>query len=65
MDELLDALAWNGFAQNLDATLASVYANTLQDGQYTAFARQNAEILSKYLEKYGNMTIKQIRDASK
>ena len=59
--ELLDALKGNGFASD-NVTLEYVYSNTLQDGQYTAFARQNAQILAKYLEKYGKMTIREIRN---
>jgi len=59
--ELLDALKSNGFAAD-NVTLDYVYSNTLQDGQYTAFARQNAQILEKYLEKYGKMTVREIRN---
>jgi hypothetical protein len=62
--EFVQALACNCWANNENMTLEDVYANTLQDGQYTAFARRNAQILAKYLAKYGKMTIKQIRDST-
>lgn len=59
--ELLDALKYNGFAKNENVTLDYVYSNTLQDGQYAAEARESANVLAKYLAKYGKMTIKEIR----
>ena len=59
--ELLDALKGNGFARD-NATLDYVYSNTLQDGQYSSGARENAQILAKYIEKYGKMTIREIRN---
>lgn len=63
LKELIEALAWNGFSQNQDMTLEDVYANTLQDAQYTAFASQNADILAKYLPTHGKMTMKEIRNS--
>ena len=53
--ELIEALKCNGFASTKTATLEDVYNNTLQDGQYSATARMNADILSKYLDKYGKL----------
>ena len=46
----------------LDALKGNVYSNTLQDGQYSSGARENAQILAKYIEKYGKMTIREIRN---
>lgn len=59
--ELIEALNSNGFANIKTATLEYVYANTLQDGQYSAGARRNADILEKYLDKYGKLTMSEIR----
>jgi hypothetical protein len=59
--ELIEALNCNGFANIKTATLEYVYANTLQDGQYAAGARRNADILAKYLDKYGKLTMSEIR----
>lgn len=61
LTELISALAGNGFARNPDATLNSVFSNTLQDGQYSIGARQSALTLAKYTERYGKMTMKEIR----
>jgi len=55
--ELIEALKCNGFARIKVATLEYVYANTVQDGQYSAAARRNADILFKYLDKYGKLTM--------
>lgn len=58
--ELLDALAHNGFAKDY-VTLNYVIANTMQDGQYSAEARENSRILMKYATVYGDMTIGDLR----
>lgn len=58
--DLIDALDKNGFAKNC-VTLNSVIANTMQDGQYSAEARENSQILMKYASVYGNFTIEDIR----
>jgi len=64
MDEIFDLvteLATNGYARSRpNYRLCVVYGETLQDGQYSAEARQAAERLSKFLPKYGQWTIEQI-----
>ena len=60
MDELLEALAQNGFARP-SATLDSIVANTLQDAMYSPGAVTNARILMRYQGQYGQMTVAEIK----
>jgi hypothetical protein len=60
MDELVAALRANGYSRNQNMTLSSVVANTMQDGQYSSGAFQNAEILRKYEREYGHLTMKDL-----
>jgi len=63
MDELIKELESNGFAKNNpNCRLCVVYGNTVQDGQYSAEARQAAERLQKFLPTYGQWTIEQIKN---
>jgi hypothetical protein len=61
MHELVSALAENGFAKDGRATLNSVAANTMQDGQYSLGARENAAVLMKYTAQYGHLTVAEIK----
>jgi hypothetical protein len=59
MDDLFEALAKNGFARD-NVTLEYVIANTAQDAQYSSEARENLEILMKYIE-YQKVTIRNLK----
>ncbi len=59
--ELVYALKENGFAKP-SATLQYVYSNTLQDAQYSPDASKNASVLRQYIERYGNMTVQEIKE---
>ena len=50
MDDLFHALERNGFAKRDDVTLGYVIANTAQDAQYSAAARESLAVLMKYEE---------------
>jgi hypothetical protein len=60
MKELVDALADNGYA-NGSAKLSSIVADTMQDGQYSMAARDNALVLARYEAEYGPRTVAEIR----
>jgi len=64
MDDILilaEELKNNGFAKsNPNWHMCVVYGETLQDGQYSAEARQAADRLAKFLPTYGQWTIEQI-----
>lgn len=60
MKELVDALADNGYA-NGSAKLSSIVADTMQDGQYSMAARDNALVLARYETEYGPRTVAEIR----
>lgn len=60
MKELVDALADNGYA-NGSAKLSSIVADTMQDGQYSMAARDNALVLARYEAEYGARTVAEIR----
>jgi hypothetical protein len=63
--ELVEELKNNGFAKsNPSCRLCVVYGQTLQDGQYSAEARQAADRLAKYIPTYGQWTISQIQQAT-
>lgn len=59
--DLKKLLESNGYSRNENITLDQIIANTMQDGQYSAGAYQSAQALAKYSEKYGNMTVKEIK----
>jgi len=65
MEELIQELKNNGFANNPFRTLNYVYSNTLQDGQYSPEARAAAQKLEKYIKEYGTLTIQQIYEIYK
>jgi hypothetical protein len=65
MDELLGALSKNGYARHDSAVLDSIIANTMQDGQYSPGAFENARILQKYSAQYGRLTVAQIKALAK
>ena len=65
MDELIKALAANGFACNPSTTLSDVIINTMQDAQYSPSAYANYRILSKYDEQYGHLTVEVLRKLTK
>jgi len=59
--ELVTELATNGYARSRPKQcLNAIYGETLQDGQYSAEARQAADRLAKYIPTYGQWTIEQI-----
>jgi hypothetical protein len=60
MDELVEALRKNGYSRNASMTLSSVIANTMQDGQYSPGAYENARILAKYEKEHGDRTMKEL-----
>jgi hypothetical protein len=60
-NELVHALKENGFAKP-SVTLQYVYSNTLQDAQYSPDASKNASVLRQYIERYGNMTVQEIKE---
>jgi hypothetical protein len=60
MKELVDALVDNGYA-NGSAKLSSIVADTMQDGQYSMAARDNALVLARYEAEYGPCTVAEIR----
>ena len=64
MDDLIGALAQNGFATD-SVLIGDVIANTLQDGQYSPAARANVQVLLKYDTQYGHLTVGQIRQKQK
>jgi hypothetical protein len=59
MDDLFEALAKNGFVSD-NVTLEYVIAHTAQDAQYSSEARENLEILVKYIE-YQKVTIRNLK----
>lgn len=61
MHELVSALAHNGFASDPSVTLDYVIGNTMQDGQYSLGARENAAVLMKYTAQYGHLTVADIK----
>jgi len=64
MDDLVSALAQNGFATD-SALLGDVIANTLQDAQYSSAARENVRVLLKYDDQYGQVTVGEIKQKQK
>jgi hypothetical protein len=58
--ELIQALEHNGFAHD-NVTLEYVIGNAMQDGQYSAEARQVADRLVKFLPMYGQWTVAEIQ----
>jgi hypothetical protein len=68
MDDILDLceeLKSNEYARaRPNYRLCLIYGETMQDGQYSAEARQAAERLAKYIPKYGQWTITQIQQAT-
>ena len=63
---LLEELESNGFANSKsptsipiyeNVTLNSIHAKLVQDGQYSAEARQASERLAMYLRNYGEWTV--------
>lgn len=62
MDELLRALTQNGYARHDSVVLDNIIANTMQDGQYSPWAFENARILQKYSAQYGKLTVAQIKN---
>jgi hypothetical protein len=64
MDDLIAALAQNGFATN-SARLDDVIANTLQDNQYSSAGRENVRVLLKYDAQYGHLTVGEIKQKRK
>ena len=65
MDELIKALNENGYSRNTSMTLSEIITNTMQDRQYSASASANYNILSKYEEQYGNLTVEVLRKLTK
>jgi hypothetical protein len=65
MDELIKALDANGYSRNSAMTLSAIIANTMQDAQYSPGASANYRILSKYEERYGNLTVEVLRKLTK
>jgi hypothetical protein len=65
MDELIKALDANGYSRNPSMTLSEIITNTMQDRQYSASASTNYNILSKYEEQYGNLTVEVLRKLTK
>jgi hypothetical protein len=64
MDDLISALAQNGFATD-SAILCDVIANTLQDNQYSSAGRENVRVLLKYESGYGHLTVGEIKQKRK
>jgi hypothetical protein len=64
MDDLVSALAQNGFATD-SALLCDVIANTLQDNQYSSAGRENVRVLLKYESQYGHLTVGEIKQKRK
>jgi hypothetical protein len=65
MDELIKALDANGHASNPSRTLSYIIANTRQDAQYSPSSYANYNILCKYEEQYGHLTIEVLRKLTK
>jgi hypothetical protein len=65
MDELIKALDDNGYSRNPSMTLSAIICNTMQDRQYSPGASANYEILCKYEEKYGHLTVEALRKLMK
>lgn len=64
MDDLISAIAQNGFATD-SALLCDVIANTLQDSQYSSAGRENVRVLLKYESRYGHLTVGEIKQKRK
>jgi hypothetical protein len=60
MEDLLEALNTNGFA-HVDATLAHVISNTMQDAQYSPGAHANLAVLLKYELEMGDWRVGEIK----
>jgi uncharacterized protein YozE (UPF0346 family) len=65
MDELIKALDENGHSRNPSMTLSSIIANTRQDAQYSPKSYANYNILCKYEEQYGHLTVEVLRKLTK
>jgi uncharacterized protein YozE (UPF0346 family) len=65
MDELIKALDANGYASNPSRTLSYIIANTKQDAQYSPKSYENYNILCKYEEQYGHLTVEVLRKLTK
>jgi hypothetical protein len=65
MDELIKALDANGYASNPSRTLSYIIANTMQDAQYSPNSYANYNILCKYEEQYGHLTVEVLRKLTK
>ena len=59
-EELVAALKANGFAQTRTRTLEQVWNETSQDGGYSVSAFEQGQILAKYINEYGKLTVENI-----
>jgi hypothetical protein len=62
IEELKTALKRNGHATHLGKTLDAVVGDTMQDVMYNPAVGLDADLLFKYTETYGHLTVQQIYD---
>lgn len=61
MKELIDALA---DCKRNSSRLVDIIADAMQDGQFSSASRSVCTVLLKYKDKYGHLTVAEIRALS-